>query len=41
MYLQVSKRIYSAAIELELKDSEDNQIKEIVDKFYGRNSTKE
>lgn len=41
MCLQVPKRIYSAAIELELKDSEDNQIKEIVDKFYGRNSTKE
>lgn len=40
MCLQVPKRIYSDAIELELTDSEDNQIKEIVDNFYGRNSTK-
>ena len=40
MCLQVPKRIYSDVIELELTDSEDNQIKEIVDNFYGRNSTK-
>lgn len=40
MCLQVPKRIYSDAIELELTDSEDSQIKEIVDNFYGRNSTK-
>lgn len=40
MCLQVPQRIYSEAIELELTDSEDNQIKEIVDNFYGRNSTK-
>lgn len=39
MCLQVPKRIYSDAIELELTDSEDDQIKEIVDNFYGRNST--
>lgn len=37
--LQVPKRIYSDALELELTDSEDEQIKEIVDNFYGRNST--
>lgn len=40
MCLQVPKRIYSDAIELEITDSEDNQIKEIVDNFYGGNSTK-
>lgn len=40
MCLHVPKRIYSEAIELELTDSEDKQIKEIVDKFYGRKSTK-
>lgn len=39
MCLQVPKRIYSEAIELELVDSEDERIKEIVDTFYGRNST--
>lgn len=39
MCLQVPKRIYSDAIELELTDSEDNRIKEIVDNFYGRKST--
>lgn len=39
MCLQVPKRLYSDAIELELTDSEDNRIKEIVDNFYGRNST--
>lgn len=39
MCLQVPKRIYSEAIELELTDSEDDRIKEIVDIFYGRNST--
>lgn len=40
MCLQVPKRIYSDAMEFELTDSEDNRIKEIVDNFYGRNSTK-
>lgn len=39
MCLQVPKRIYAEAIEMELKDSEDSRIKEIVDNFYGRNST--
>lgn len=39
MCLQVPKRIYSEATELKLADSEDTQIKEIVDNFYGRNST--
>ena len=39
MCLQVPKRIYSAAIELKLVDSEDSKIKEIVDKFYEKNST--
>ncbi len=39
MCLQVPKRQYSNAIELELTDSEDNRIKEIVDNFYGRNCT--
>lgn len=39
MCLQVPKRIYSDAMELELTNSEDNRIKEIVDNFYGRNST--
>ena len=39
MCLQVPKRIYSEAIEFELTNSEDTQIKEIVEDFYGRNST--
>lgn len=39
MCLQVPKRTYSEAVEMELTDSEDTQIKEIVDNFYGRNST--
>lgn len=33
--LQVPKRIYSDAVEFVLTDSEDDQIKEIVDIFYG------
>lgn len=39
MCLQVPKRIYSKATEVKLMDSEDVRIKEIVDNFYGRNST--
>lgn len=39
MCLQVPKRIYSEATEFELTNSEDTQIKEIVEGFYGRNST--
>ena len=36
--LQVPKRIYSKAKEWQLTDSEESQIKEIVDNFYGSNS---
>ena len=39
MCLQVPKRVYADAIELELTNLEDNRIKEIVDNFYGRNNT--
>ena len=39
MCLQVPRRIYSEATEVKLTDSEDTRIKEIVDNFYGRNST--
>lgn len=39
MCLQVPKRIYSEAKEMELKEAEDAQIKEIVENFYGRDST--
>lgn len=39
MCLQVPKRIYSDAVELELTDLEVDRIKEIVDSFYGRNCT--
>lgn len=36
MCLQVPKRIYSNAVELELTDAENYRIKEIVDDFYRR-----
>lgn len=36
--LQVPKRIYSKAKEWQLTDSEESQINEIVDNFYGSNS---
>ena len=39
MCLQVPKRIYSEAKEMELKGAEYAQIKEIVENFYGRDST--
>lgn len=37
--LQVSKRVYSKATESVITEAEENKIKEIVDIFYGRNST--
>lgn len=37
--LEVPKRIYSDAVELTITDSEELRVREIVEKFYGRNCT--
>ncbi len=38
MYLWVPKRVYADAIEMEITNSEEERIKEMVDNFYGSNS---
>jgi len=41
MCLWVPKRVYADAIETEINDSEEKRIREIVDNFYGSDSTEE
>ena len=41
MCLMVPKRVYSKAVEMQLTDSQEKRIGEIVDEFYRGESTKD